>query len=75
MNKQMAVSFQEDKTQDDSLMQILATRSLSMMLLQSVSTNHCLRKIMNNQEKRKKTCSIPDRDEVLLADRIIPKIT
>lgn len=47
MNTQMAVPLQEDRTPDDSLMQILATRSLSIMLLQSVSTNHFIRKKNN----------------------------
>ena len=70
MNTQMTVPLQEDRTPDDSLMQTLTTRSLSIM--QSVSTNHFIRKRII-KKKRKRTCPIPDRDELLFSRSSYPK--
>ena len=74
MNTQMAVPLQEDRTPDDSLMQILATRSLSIMLLQSVSTNHFIRKRII-KKKGKEHARFQIGTNSCLADRVIPKIT
>lgn len=72
MNTQMTVPLQEDRTPDDSLMQTLTTRSLSIM--QSVSTNHFIRKRII-KKKGKEHARFQIGTNSCLADRVIPKIT
>ena len=68
MNTQMTVPLQEDRAPDDSLMQTLATRSLSIM--QSVSPNHFIRKRII-KKKGKKHARF--RDELLFSRSSYPK--